>query len=504
LSIAVAAVAVVLIFESDDSPVTGGAGYGVSVVFPSAKGLVKKSQVLVSGIPVGEIETITLDGDNARIYLRVRKELKLYKNATAKKIQESLLGTSLIEITPGTPDAGLLKDGEQIQNSKDSVQMEELMNKFGDISHDVKAITASLKSSLAGVAPDGKANTLDEIMKNVLELTKNINEIVADNKDAVNSLVINADNAAIKANGLAQTVQTDLKDALGNLKTITDEIKVSLMDEKSVLKTSGPAVDRISKRLDGIMDKLDKVIDNVEVITGNIKDGKGTVGKLLNDEKVANDVAYIVDTAKKAVEKADKLQLQFHLESNYYPMENAAKTYVYLNIKPNKNKAYIIGAVSDPWGKITRTKTATSNKVYDAQGKLVGQSGEEVFETQTEYSFKFTLLYYRTLEVTWWFWPSAYFGIIENTGGVGLDLHFFDDFWRINTQFYDFALDQNPNWKAQTSLTFLEHRLFITAGIDQILNDKMRAWFVGGGLEFNDDDLKLLLTTGGASMIPTK
>lgn len=49
----------------------------VYTMFSDATGLAERSRVRLAGIPVGEISSISLDGDKARIELLVRKDLDL-------------------------------------------------------------------------------------------------------------------------------------------------------------------------------------------------------------------------------------------------------------------------------------------------------------------------------------------------------------------------------------------------------------------------------------------
>ncbi len=488
-----------LIFKTSESPITGGEGIRVYAIFPSAKGLVKKSQVTVSGIPVGQIENISLDGTKAKVWIRLRPDLKIYENARASKVQESLLGTALIEIYPGTPDYPEIKDGGQIKNVSDFVSMEQIFDKFGSISDDVKAITSSLRSTMTNTS-QGEKPALEQILTNLAELTNNLNKMVAAYSDKADKIVNDASMITGRTNRLTRNLEGDLSEIIRNIKDITVYINDMLHSKDNIINKSSATLSDVSERMNKLLDRLDSIAANLESVTNDIKQGKGTVGQLLKDDKIGKDITYITSRAREFVRKIDELQLQFHLESDYYPTHNTGKAYVYLRLRPNKYKYYLFGVVSDPWGSITRTTTQTSRNLYDNNGKLINSATETESNVSTEYKLKITMLYARTFWLHDWFAPTFYFGLIENTGGVGMDLHMFDDYWRIESQFYDFKLEEYPNWKVQTSISFLEHRLFITAGLDRILDSAFKYWFVGGGLEFSDDDLKILFTVGSPSI----
>ena len=85
-------------------------------------------------------------------------------------------------------------------------------------------------------------------------------------------------------------------------------------------------------------------------------------------------------------------------------------------------------------------------------------------------------------------------GLIENTGGVGLDVHFFDDSLKISADLFAFDANVWPRLRLDAMYTFFTH-LFIAAGIDEVLNSEVTDAFVSIGLTFNDEDLKAILTT---------
>lgn len=56
--------------------------------------------------------------------------------------------------------------------------------------------------------------------------------------------------------------------------------------------------DRIIKKLTGIADNAGTLIQNLSDITGKVNGGKGSLGRLLNDDKMANDLDATVRQAK--------------------------------------------------------------------------------------------------------------------------------------------------------------------------------------------------------------
>ncbi len=97
----VTVVAGLLIYRFIAKSGAGGRGYVVYALLRDATGLAKHSQVRIAGIPVGNIEDIRLQGDKARVDIRMNPDVPLYDDATVSKVASSLLG----EYMPPSPPA---------------------------------------------------------------------------------------------------------------------------------------------------------------------------------------------------------------------------------------------------------------------------------------------------------------------------------------------------------------------------------------------------------------
>ncbi|MEZ0351604.1 virulence factor Mce family protein [Mycobacterium sp. pR1184] len=96
-------------------PGSGPGSYTVYVQMPDTLALNDNSRVRVADVFVGTVRAIQLKNWVATLTLRLDKNVKLPKNATAKIGQTSLLGSQHIELTsPPNPSAEPLRDGDTI------------------------------------------------------------------------------------------------------------------------------------------------------------------------------------------------------------------------------------------------------------------------------------------------------------------------------------------------------------------------------------------------------
>ncbi|MGH3159231.1 MAG: MCE family protein [Streptosporangiaceae bacterium] len=91
------------------------------------------AQVLVRGVQVGEVRSITADGDGATLTLAIQPNMvnKLPANVTAEMVPTTLFGERYVDlILPAHPAAARLDNGSVIRqdNSKDAIEVETVLN----------------------------------------------------------------------------------------------------------------------------------------------------------------------------------------------------------------------------------------------------------------------------------------------------------------------------------------------------------------------------------------
>jgi phospholipid/cholesterol/gamma-HCH transport system substrate-binding protein len=105
-------------------------GLVLSADFDEIAGLKPRSQVVISGVKVGQVTSITLAGDDrARVTIDVDATLKLPSDTSASIVTAGLLGDRYISLQPGG-DETLLKPGDTITFTESAVILERLIGKF--------------------------------------------------------------------------------------------------------------------------------------------------------------------------------------------------------------------------------------------------------------------------------------------------------------------------------------------------------------------------------------
>lgn len=120
-----------LVSSLKSAKVNNKKGYSLVAKFDNADGISNGSDIKISGVKVGTVEDQFLDKEDFRaaLKLNINNEVKLPADSSAKIASEGLLGSKYLAISPGGDDEELV-DGDEIEFTQSSVNLEDLLGKF--------------------------------------------------------------------------------------------------------------------------------------------------------------------------------------------------------------------------------------------------------------------------------------------------------------------------------------------------------------------------------------
>jgi len=496
--------------------------YNVYAVFDDATGLGVRSRVQIAGIPIGQVDRVELDQQTskAKVWLRVRRQFVLHRNATITKRSESILGDFLLDVGPGSPDQPALQDGGEIRIVIRQPSMNDVFQSLNKIAGDIGDITGNLRKVLGGTEGEDNMRTL---VSRLLRISEGIERIINQSGAKLDATLANFQSFSGDLAHLSETESGDIVAILQNTRDATREAR-------DILKTIGQVVgsnqqgefkDTV-KSLKTNLAKLDASLTNVQEITDKINKGQGTVGHLVNDDKLARNLDKASTQLTNLLGTPDQLKIEINERSElmigspgggkidpnvpnvlslardtaYNPW---TKNYFGLRIIPRPDKWYGFDIVDDPRGYTRRVRTV--NNATCGATTCFPNYPTAIDTITTERVLKFSVYIAKRYGPI-----SGRFGILENTGGAGIKLYLANDSLTLSADAWEFAnpLKDRPRLKLYADYRFLNH-LLLTFGVDDVLNRPLvdpeqttrivsgRDYFIGAGVFFNDDDIKMLL-----------
>ncbi len=442
LVVAIGGLIAFMSMQVSDDPSFMGRSKKAWFLLPNANGLIKGSAIKSAGIPVGVIKDIQLQDGQARVDVAIKPDLGLTRSASVEMRANGILGDKHIDISPGVLGDPELEDGGQIVNVKNGGSIDDVLGQVAEITDSLKDVSKNLKEA---VSDDGtNKHILGRMVLNIEKLTGDLAQMTSENKEQIGEIV----------------------DEVHNITSTIDEL-VNDESEAGLKQTWKKTLAR-----------LDNSMKNIDEITSKINKGEGTIGKLISDEKTAEDVSSAIEGISGMVDVANKTSTGIDFNSYYLSEVEDARSAIGITIQPGLDRYYYLGLITDPAGVVDQTTIETTVN----GGATTFLEERKTYKSKT----KFTILYAKNF-FDW----TLRAGIIEDTGGFGLDYTFYRDQFKVSTDVFNF--DQ---LQLRTTLNYkIFYGLYLTAGYNDILNKrKAQSAYFGAGLFLTNDDLKLLLS----------
>jgi phospholipid/cholesterol/gamma-HCH transport system substrate-binding protein len=209
----------------------------VVAYFDSSKGIYVGDDVMVLGVPVGEIDKIEPQPQRAKITFHVDDKFKVPANANAIVISPTLVTARAIQLTPAYTNGPVMESGAVIPQQRTAVPVE-----FDDLRDQLKKLTDTLQpTEPGGVSTLGAfVNTAAEnlrgqgadIRQTLIDLSQAISALGDHSNDlfgTVKSLSILV-SALRSSTDLMRQLNTNLASVTGLLANDSDEVANAVRD----------------------------------------------------------------------------------------------------------------------------------------------------------------------------------------------------------------------------------------------------------------------------------
>jgi phospholipid/cholesterol/gamma-HCH transport system substrate-binding protein len=221
------------------------------------------SVVTIKGNAVGKVQDIIYDykTGKTRVAFSVSDKLKFTKNSKMRLYETGLMGGNAIAII-NSKEGELAKPGDFL---KSEVEV---------------GLIRSLSKNFSGLSTD-----LNSTLKSTDTLLTNLNKIVIDESDAGLKKTISELNAALKAyKNLAYSINGVVSENDKNITTIIENFKTTSTELAQITAELKEA------KFGNTVESLNTTLTNVNTLLAGLNNGEGSIGKLLKDETLYNNL----------------------------------------------------------------------------------------------------------------------------------------------------------------------------------------------------------------------
>jgi phospholipid/cholesterol/gamma-HCH transport system substrate-binding protein len=303
-------------------------------------------------------------------------------------------------------------------------------------------------------------------------------------------------------------ISEKMSDLAGDLKIITGSLRKIVENNKNDIESLIKSLNRTASNMEKLLGSIDSEqvgkdlkrlgeaashlnssLDHIENISSKIDRGEGTIGKLINDPRTAEELNRTLMTVNRALDRASRVQSIVDMHSDYVTERNASVTRVGIWLKTRDTSGYLAQVVIDPAG--TRKTVVTTTQ----------KDSEPVSRTETvtndRSAMKYSLQFYRRIGDV-----ACRLGLFESSGGVAIDSYFWGDRLQATTELFQIGRKEDRAELRAFGRMYWWDSLYFEVGGENLItrvnkNDYQRSLSAGLGLRFTDEDIKTLFTFAG-------
>ena len=271
----------------------------ITAVYDNVEGLASSAAVTINGHAIGKVQDIRFTEDGSgklEVVMLVDSDFEFSKNSTAQLYESGLIGGKAIAIIPAFDGAENVVSGDVLGSSVKPGLTELVNQRLTPLQEKIETVMVSADQLLTNVNSVFDAETKTNLKGSIAQLKQTITSF----ETTSNAL-----------NGLLEDNKSSITSTLNNFSGISEdlsEVSSSLADAN------------LKETING----LQSTITNFDALLNDIEQGEGSVGKLMKDEGLYNNLEGALG------------QLEALLED----MKLNPKRYVHFSLFGKKNKPY--------------------------------------------------------------------------------------------------------------------------------------------------------------------
>lgn len=285
--------------------------YKIKAVFKEGEGLKAGIPIILSGIDIGAIKSVQLNEQNqVEAILEIRKvyQSKIRNDSKATVAKAGFIGEQRIKIFPGSPALPIIPDGGKI-NVEEAMVIDDIVNRVKPVLENIEK-TLNKIAEIAGNIPSTAAS---DILGNIKSITEDIKKgkgsagaILTERElyNNINETVKKADTAMQKINDILVKVDS----TSGHLPEITQSIRKELPPILEDIRGTLKNVRESSVELPAVLDSTQKIMKKIEEISVRLPAIMENLEKTTKNIKEASEeMPAVASSARDSAEDANNI-----------------------------------------------------------------------------------------------------------------------------------------------------------------------------------------------------
>lgn len=257
-------------------------------LYENIDGLTISNPVIINGLSVGRVSSIEIlqqKGNLVSVEVSIESKIALKSGTIARLVNTDFLGSKAIELILNDSGNTVYNDGDTLKSDVDAGITEFLKQSAGPVADNIGTTITRINAILESF--QGNSEKINSTLANIEKMTENMSKNLPVMENKYYILMDNLNKNSQELN----EVLIGLKPVLANAAQFTDSLK--------------------TLELSQTLDKTQLMLDNLNANLVNLKEGNGTMGKLIHDDSL---YVYLSHTAR----DLDRLLIDFEANPGRY------------------------------------------------------------------------------------------------------------------------------------------------------------------------------------------
>lgn len=247
-------------------------------VYDYVNGLVVANPVSIKGLKVGQVKALYFSKrppGKIIVEIIIENDYPIPKNSVAKIVSTGLIGSKEIDIVIGNSKE-VLENGDTLQAITEATLGEEVNRQILPLKKKAENLISSIDTVATIIQELLNKNTRDNLIMAIEHV-----------KEALENLA----HTTYNIDTLVETQRYHLAAIISNVESISFNLRQNNDKIKKILTNFSDISDSLVKaNIPAILNNVDRTISDLNVVIGKINKGEGSVGLLLNDKKLYDEV----------------------------------------------------------------------------------------------------------------------------------------------------------------------------------------------------------------------
>ncbi len=260
--------------------------------YTKVDGLLTANPILMNGLQVGMVDKIYMKSDGTRkiiVKMMIDEDVPVPQNAQVRIVSAGLLGDKAINLEfPEKETSIMAKTGDQLLGIAEVSMVDKALNEIDPIKSKVEKMVVTVDSILVSV---------DELLKSS-DMKKTLDNFSKSIENVQNALE-NVDGILANVNNFTDTELKNVGGIIRNVESISTKLEKDMNSVDRILATTEKITGNaevITKKMANLeveetVASANATLDQINKLTAKIDSGEGSMGLLMNDKQLYNNLS---------------------------------------------------------------------------------------------------------------------------------------------------------------------------------------------------------------------